>query len=61
MRENGLEIKCMAKVPFHGLMVESTSVNTPKIKKEDTANSSGLMGVATAASGSMASSMEKEP
>lgn len=59
-RENGGQIKCMAKVPLPGLTIVSTSVSMPKTRKRGTASSSGQMVGATVVSGSMESNMEKE-
>ena len=58
-KENGEQIKCMAKALLFGLILESISVNTLKIKRRDTENSSGLMDGAIEESGLAVSSMGK--
>ena len=60
MKVNGEPIKCMAKGPLLGQILENISESTPKTKRKDTVNLYGQMVDVTEASGSMASNTAKE-
>jgi hypothetical protein len=60
MKENGEQIRCMAKEPLHGLMVESISENMLMIRKKDMENLIGRMEDVIVENGLMENNMAKD-
>ena len=59
MKENGVTIRCMEKVPLSGKTKRNTKVNSLMISVKATAHSVGLMDANTLASGKLANNTVK--